>query len=376
MRPLVPRLSGLLGLGLAGACALAGGCSSSSSSPPPSDDGKSSPPPVLRGSYKATSAGPISDLAFVDATHYLSWKSQCELAEEVAQIGPDACLESGTFAMNAARDMLTLTSASGKTTQLPFQARDGVVQAQGGLFDPDGGGLVQPVGPALGGFALDGQSFLNSSPESLLAPALTVEQAVDQGCSTVTVLGLSRQIVSEVNCLVPNALTPVDLTSNQTRGEAVFAYLQPPAAKALGDALAANPTTTMRVNSMLRGLPQQYLLRQWHVAGRCSITAAATPGASNHEQGLAIDIGDNTTWKDALESVSFQWFGPGDRMHFTYVGAGTVELRGKDVLAFQRLWNRNHPDDPTGEDGDYGPDTEKKLKASPADGFEKGASCN
>ncbi|WP_394839983.1 M15 family metallopeptidase [Pendulispora rubella] len=364
----------LLCLGLAVGCAIAAGCSSSSNATPPTGD--EAKPPVLRGSYKATSAGPISELAFVDATHYLSWKSPCERADEVAQIGPDACLESGTFAVNAARDRLTLTSASGKTTQLPFQARDGVLQAQGGLFDPDGGGLVQPGGPVLGGFSLDGQSFLNSSTESLLAPAMTVEQAVDSGCSTVTVLGLSRQIVSEVNCLVPNALTPVDATSNQTRGEAVFAYLQPPAAKALGDALAANPNTTMRINSMLRGLPQQYLLRQWHLAGRCSITAAATPGASNHEQGLAIDIGDNATWKEALEGASFQWFGPGDRMHFTYVGADTVELRGKDVLAFQRLWNRNHPDEPTGEDGDYGPDTEKKLKAAPANGFEKGASCS
>ena len=30
-------------------------------------------------------------------------------------------------------------------------------------------------------------------------------------------------------------------------------------------------------------------------------------------------------------------------------------LRGADVLAFQRLWNRNHPGDAIDEDGLYGP---------------------
>ena len=31
--------------------------------------------------------------------------------------------------------------------------------------------------------------------------------------------------------------------------------------------------------------------------------------------------------------------------------ATAVDLRGQDVLAFQRLWNRNHPEDKIGEDG-------------------------
>ena len=49
--------------------------------------------------------------------------------------------------------------------------------------------------------------------------------------------------------------------------------------------------------------------------------------------------------------------------------------RGADVLAFQRLWNRNAPDDPIAEDGVYGPMTEERVKRAPAEGFGIGASC-
>jgi len=45
------------------------------------------------------------------------------------------------------------------------------------------------------------------------------------------------------------------------------------------------------------------------------------------------------------------------------------------VLAFQKLWNRNNPGDKIGEDGAYGPQTEARLKKSPATGFATGASC-
>ena len=62
-------------------------------------------------------------------------------------------------------------------------------------------------------------------------------------------------------------------------------------------------------------------------------------------------------------------------MHFDYTGAGAEDLRGADIQAFQRLWNRNHPEDPISEDGAWGPATEARMKAAPAAGFAKGPSC-
>ena len=64
---------------------------------------------------------------------------------------------------------------------------------------------------------------------------------------------------------------------------------------------------------------------------------------------------------------------PGDPVHFDHLGS--ADIRGKDTLAFQRLWNRNHPGDKIAEDGAYGPQTEARLKKSPATGFATGASC-
>ena len=48
----------------------------------------------------------------------------------------------------------------------------------------------------------------------------------------------------------------------------------------------------MSINSAFRTVAQQYLLYAWYKQGRCGIGLAATPGNSNHEQGLAVDIED------------------------------------------------------------------------------------
>lgn len=131
----------------------------------------------------------------------------------------------------------------------------------------------------------------------------------------------------------------------------------------------------MVVNSMLRTVAQQYLLYRWYQKGTCGISLAATPGNSNHETGLAIDIDNQSTWRSKLSAKGFQWLGASDPVHFDYVGAGAVDHRGLDVLAFQRLWNRNHPEDKIAEDGDWGPATSGRMAKSPAAGFAKGASC-
>jgi hypothetical protein len=64
---------------------------------------------------------------------------------------------------------------------------------------------------------------------------------------------------------------------------------------------------------------------------------------------------------------------PGDPVHFDHLSS--PDIRGRDVLAFQRLWNRSHPSDRIAADGIYGPQTESRLRQSPATGFATGPTC-
>jgi hypothetical protein len=199
---------------------------------------------------------------------------------------------------------------------------------------------------------------------------LTVDEvAAAGGCSTAAVRGLSEQILQVVNCARPGIYSEVPDRANLSLGSAVFPFLETPARDQLVAALDEHPSTTMTVNSMLRSVAAQYLLYVWYQQGLCGIGDAATPGSSNHESGLALDVSEFATWQAALEAHDFTWCGAGDEVHFTYSGPGAVDLRTDSVLAFQRLWNYNHPADPITEDGDYGPQTGARIGASPQDGF-------
>ena len=160
---------------------------------------------------------------------------------------------------------------------------------------------------------------------------------------------------------------------NVTLGSAAFAYVQTPAQKSLATVVAARGTT-LSINSGLRTLPQQYLLYRWYQNGTCGIGLAASPGNSNHESGLAVDIDDNAGWRPFFESRGWKWLGAGDPVHFDYV-AGGKDIKNASVLAFQKLWNANHPTDLLAEDGAYGPDTEARIAKSPIGGFPKALSC-
>jgi hypothetical protein len=203
----------------------------------------------------------------------------------------------------------------------------------------------------------------------------TVGQAVNAACSTSIVAGLSRQIIEEAACIDPTSFVSLPSRPNLNAPSNVNLFLEKPARDRLVAALDANPNRTMTVNSMLRTVAQQYLLYRWGKLGACGIGLAAYPGSSNHETGLAIDIDNWSSWRSTLSSRGFRWFGSSDEVHFDYVGTGATDHRGLDVLAFQRLHNRNKPNDTIAEDGEYGPATESRLKAAPAAGFAKGASC-
>jgi hypothetical protein len=184
------------------------------------------------------------------------------------------------------------------------------------------------------------------------------------------VLELSLQIAQEVDCMAPGTLVPFAEGGGIVfTGSAVLPYMAP-AAKAALEAAAAEGGT-IEINSAYRTVAQQYLLYRWYQLGRCNIAAAATPGNSNHESGRAIDVNNYAQWIDTLEQHGWSHSVPGDPVHFDHLGS--PDQRGADVLAFQRLWNRNHPDDPIAEDGLYGPQTASRLEQAPAGGFASGA---
>ena len=214
-----------------------------------------------------------------------------------------------------------------------------------------------------------------SEPVAEAEAAISVQEASDSTCSTVSVKGLSEQIVAVADCLSPGAYVEIPPRPNLDLGGAVFPYMEAPARDALLAALDEHPGTTMTVNSMLRTVAQQYLLYQWYLQGDCGIGLAAKPGGSNHETGLAIDISEYSAWRAALEQHDFVWYGASDPVHFDYDGADAVDYKGTDVLAFQVLWNAHHPGDVIDEDGVWGPQTQARLQQSPAEGFTSVPSC-
>ena len=193
-------------------------------------------------------------------------------------------------------------------------------------------------------------------------------------CSTGTVLALSRQIAEEVDCMLPGQLVPfAERPGIAFVGAAVLPYIGEAARDELYAAADAGAGKTMNVTSGFRTVVQQYLLRRWFELGRCGITAAAQPGQSNHESGRALDLSNYGEWVTTLDAHGWAHTVPGDPVHFDHLAS--PDIRGADILAFQRLWNRNAPDDPITEDGVYGPMTAARIQRAPAEGFGIGAVC-
>ena len=203
----------------------------------------------------------------------------------------------------------------------------------------------------------------------------TVQDAASRSCSTASVEGLSRQIINETRCINPNALVPLPARPNLVLDSHVFPYLEIQARDHLVKVLDAHRDGTMTVHSALRTVAQQYLVWRWSANKRCGVPLATPPGDSNHENGLALDIAEQARWRPALEAQGFHWLGASDRVHFDYKGSSASAHRTEDVRAFQRLWNRNHPDDTIANDGHYSPTTEQRLKKAPPDGFRLGPAC-
>jgi len=204
----------------------------------------------------------------------------------------------------------------------------------------------------------------------------SVQQAAVESCTTASVDGLSRQIIAQARCIKPNAFVPLPSRPNLVIASQVFPYLELEARDRLLKALDAKPKVKMTINSALRTVAQQYLVWRWSATKRCGVPLATPPGRSNHEIGIALDIAEAGTWRPALEAQQFKWLGASDRVHFDYKGGGAPPSgTATDVLAFQKLWNRNHPTDKINEDGRYSPAVEQRLRQAPPDGFALGPSC-
>jgi uncharacterized protein (TIGR03382 family) len=199
----------------------------------------------------------------------------------------------------------------------------------------------------------------------------TVASYTTSTCSTAVVIGLSKQISDEIGCANPTGLVKFTAGGNlQITSNSVLPYLS---AVAKQDVMDVAATKVVQINSAFRTVAQQYLLYRWYQLGRCGITAAATPGRSNHESGRALDLANYSQVISAMAAQGWAHDVPGDDVHFDHLAS--PDIRGRDVLAFQKLWNRNHPTDKIAEDGDYGPATESRLRQSPSEGFAIGASC-
>jgi hypothetical protein len=204
------------------------------------------------------------------------------------------------------------------------------------------------------------------------AATATVQSYVDSdGCSTAVVIGLSKQIAQEAGCEDPTSFVSFQGAAGITlASNAVLPFLQKDART---DLEAVAKADALDVTSALRTLAQQYLLYEWFEQGKCGITAAATVGNSNHEGGRAVDLGNYADVITVMADHGWAHDVPGDVVHFDHTAS--PDDRGEDIRAFQVLWNANNPNDQIGVDGEYGPETEARLQASPAAGFAIGASC-
>lgn len=209
-----------------------------------------------------------------------------------------------------------------------------------------------------------------------LTPGSVAAMITSPQCSTRVVRGLTEQLVAELECIKPGALTSIEGMSGIELDEDAFPYLQTPAAKALANA-QRDLGSTIKVNSALRTIPQQFLLYRWYKNGRCGISLAAKVGESNHEEGLAVDLDSHgTSVRRAMSRRSYAWLGASDPVHFDYNGSDGVAIQGASVRAFKRLWNRNHPEKPLTVNDTYDAKTESYLRESPAAGFPIGARCD
>lgn len=158
----------------------------------------------------------------------------------------------------------------------------------------------------------------------VLSSAETVADiARSSTCGTHQIEGLAGEVVELINLKHPGLM--VDISKGVYAGKwsmsrSVHPFLQKSTADALLRVVAARPGHRLTINSALRTVPQQVLLKEWkRRGGRCAPSAqVATPGRSNHHAGIAVDVNGNAGWRRAFQSNGFRWGGNGDKPHFEF----------------------------------------------------------
>ena len=196
------------------------------------------------------------------------------------------------------------------------------------------------------------------------ANAQTVADVIpDMGpCESHLVRGLSDQLLRAQVCAYPDSLVAFSHPTIHA-ASSVNQYGSPEMSAALLSVAAGN---RIDLNDAFRTVVMQYAyVATDQPGGSDGCFTPAAPGTSRHEWGKAVDVGNYSAVRGALEGAGFVWAGSGDPVHFTT----GPERRGTDVRTFQHLWNLNHPEERIDEDGIYGPQTEGALRRSPAGGF-------
>jgi hypothetical protein len=190
-----------------------------------------------------------------------------------------------------------------------------------------------------------------------------------KNCDTSGLIGLAKQIAEKLLADQPPGEV-VNVSANVTiAGSSTLPYLQKNAANALIAAINEKGEKPRLVHAV-RVLPQQYAVFYWFTHGKkCGVKLAASPGSSPHERAVAIDINDHADWIAVLKKHNWKWRGDDDPPHFNYIGGSDPDFDRDGIRAFQKLWNEHNPDDKIAEDGSYGPKTQKRLEASPIEGF-------
>jgi N-acetylmuramoyl-L-alanine amidase len=196
----------------------------------------------------------------------------------------------------------------------------------------------------------------------------TLVKDIIGSCNTGLARGLSLQLIAKMNRMVKTPLlVEVKHKLIDTGSSSVNPFLQPQAAAALIKAVEARGETLV-INSCLRTTVQQHIIRTQFEQGLCGITAAALPGRSNHEQGLAIDIQEPGSWQLAMEVAGWSKLGAWDNMHYD-LWSGRSDIAKIQISAVQMIWNQYNPKDIVSVDGTYGPTTSRCINEMPVDGY-------
>lgn len=179
-------------------------------------------------------------------------------------------------------------------------------------------------------------------------------------CTTIGTEGISAQLTRFHECEFAASLSRLgDVPGVELASERTHDLVTTETRSAVA---AAAATVGLRISVAYRPLSEQYVI---YKTPACAIFDE--PGSDSHQSGTAIDVQNWEEARDAL--IASGCTQPQPEALPVHFECGGMDMRGNAVLSFQTLWNINRPDDLIAEDGDYGPQTEARLRMTPATGF-------